>query len=159
MILGHIIAHHSFEEVIRISILSCISMICIFYFIYLVKNDRYFKFVGYAGVFLDAILLVYLPYNWYLSVGFYDKVPAVYLYKTSLPIIALLIITISALAIRPLYPILLALIFDCIWIFFYKLITNDPRTIYTESFLETLFSEKILIEFYFTYIATITGVF
>ncbi len=158
MILGHIIAHHSFEEVIRISILSCISMICIFYFIYLVKNDRYFKFVGYAGVFLDAILLVYLPYNWYLSVGFYEEVPAVYLYKTSLPIIALLIITISALAIRPLYPILLALIFDCIWIFFYKLITNDPRTIYTESFLETLFSEKILIEFYFTYIATITGV-
>jgi hypothetical protein len=38
MILGHIIAHHSFEEVIRISILSCISMICIFYFIYLGKK-------------------------------------------------------------------------------------------------------------------------
>jgi ABC-type microcin C transport system permease subunit YejB len=74
------------------------------------------------------------------SVGYYDKVPAVYLFKTSLPLVALLIITKSSLAIRPLYPILLAFIFECIWIFFYTLISNDPRTMYTESFVEILFT-------------------
>ena len=158
IIIGHIIAHHSHEEVIRISFISVIIMIFILYFVYLVKNNRTFKFVGYAGVFLDAFLMAYLPYNWYLSVGYYDKVPAAYLFKTSLPLIALLIITISSLAIRPLYPILLAFIFDCIWIFFYTLISNDPRTMYTESFVETLFTEKILPEYYFNFMEIITGV-
>jgi adenylate cyclase len=157
--LGHLVAHHTILELYRVVTLSIVFIFINFISIYLVYKNRFFKTIGLLGVFLDFILLIYLPYNWYDSVGSYDKVPSVYLFKTSLPIFAVLLISISSLAIRPLYPIIEGLLFNLIWFGFYQIIINDPRTIFTDSFLENFFTEKILINYYiFTFPMSVLGI-
>lgn len=157
-IAGHIVVHHSIEEVIRIIIISICIFTIIGYLFFMLINNKNLKFIGYTGTVIDSILLCFLPYNWYLSVGFYEKVPAVYLFKTSLPIMAILVISINSLALRPIYPLILAIVFNCIWVFIYFLIKNDPRTSFTNSFLDNFFSEKIFIDYYLTLSMTVTGI-
>jgi adenylate cyclase len=155
---GHLFSNHSLGEVIRVGIVSGFFTLGSIYMLYLIRNGNNLKLAGYLGLSADVFVMCFMPYNWYLSVGFIENVPPSYLLKTSLPAIAMPLITISSLAFRPLYPIILTLAFNCIWIFFMYLVLNDPRTIITKDFVENMFSAAIIPSFYFMYLITITSV-
>lgn len=156
-VIGHFFAHHSIGEIIRISIIT--SVFVIFNTISLLKVTRgeFLGGAGITGLATDVFIMVFLPYNWYLSVGWYQKVPATYLLKANLPIMTFIIIALNTLAIRPLYPLIISLVFDVIWGFFLILFFNDPRTVYTSSFIDNFFSPAIMPSSYITVAIVITG--
>lgn len=155
---GHMFSAHSIGEVIRFGIVSGFFILGSIYMIWLIWNGENLKLAGYLGLTADIFLLCFMPYNWYLSVGFIENVAPSYLLKTALPSITFSILTISALAFRPIYPILLALAFDVIWLFFIYIVMNDPRTVFTESFIENMFSAAVIPSFYMMNILTTTAV-
>jgi adenylate cyclase len=155
--LSHLFSHHSAGEVVRVTLVASFFLILSIVFLYIIRKGQHLILIGYLGILIDCFLLCFMPYNWYLSVGFYENVPATYLLKTSLPNITVIFVAINALALRPLYPILIAIIFDIIWLFFFYLVLNDPRTILTESFIDNFFTPSILPGYYFTFMLTITG--
>lgn len=154
---GHYFSHHSEGEVIRVTAVSSFFLISSVLFFSLIRNGQNLKLVGYLGLTSDIFILCFMPYNWYLSVGFYENVPATYLLKTGLPNIAMISIAVNSLALRPMYPLIITLTFNCIWAFFFYLVFNDPRTVITESFLDSFFSPAILPEYYYLTFVTMTG--
>ena len=154
---GHFFSYHTIGEVIRVGIVASFFTLGSFYMLYLIRDGRNLKLAGYLGLSADIFILCFMPYNWYISVGFIENIPPSYLLKTSLPAVAIPIITISSLAIRPFYPLILTIAFDSIWLFFLYLVVNDPRTIFTENFVENMFSSAVIPSFYFMYLITITA--
>lgn len=154
--LAHLHTHHSVGEIVRTVFISFIFLIVLSAFIYYVKKDKYFRFIGYASLSVDIFLLLFFPYNWYDSVGFYENVPSTYLLKTSLPPMAVIFVCISALAIRPMYPLIVSFFFNLIWIYFFYLVYQDPRTEFTDSFIDNFFSPKIIPGYYAIFSLTTT---
>jgi adenylate cyclase len=157
-ILVNSFTYHSQEELKRALIISCFFVCLLSLFIYFIRKGKFFQTIGYASISVDAFFLIFLPYNWYLAVGFYESVPSTYLLKTSLPSIAFVFVCVSALAIRPFYPIIVAIIFNSIWGFFFYVVFQDPRTEFTESFLDNFFTAKIIPTYYITLSLSITSV-
>ncbi|MCZ8343084.1 MAG: adenylate/guanylate cyclase domain-containing protein [Leptospira sp.] len=155
---GHLFSYHSIDEVIRVGMVAGFFILGSIYMLRLIWHGQNLKLAGYLGLTADIFLLCFMPYNWYLSVGFIDKVEPSYLLKTALPSITFSILSISALAFRPIYPILLALAFDIIWLFFIFIVLNDPRTVITASFIENMFSAAVIPSFYMMNILTTTAV-
>ncbi len=157
MTIVHVFSRHSDLELVRVAIISGFFLLLSIFFLYLIRKGNHLRLVGYLGLSVDAFIMCFLPYNWYLSVGFYENVPATYLLKTSLPNITFIFIGLNALALRPLYPLIIAAIFNVIWLFFFYLVFNDPRTVFTESFIDTFFTPSILPGYYITFMLTVTG--
>lgn len=144
LVLGHLVTHHSYIEVIWISAAAAMLtayLLIIFWYVY---HDRYLSLMGYLCQLPAIFILVFLPYTWYTSVGGYANVPATYLMKTSLPIWAYVLIVFSGLALRPVYPLIITLAFVCIWAGIYVYVMHDPRTILTTDFVQNTFSPAII---------------
>lgn len=154
---GHFFSHHSIGEVVRVSAVSSFFLLMSLSFFYLIRNGENLRFVGYTGLTADIFLLGFFPYNWYLSVGFYENVPATYLLKTGLPGITMSMLAVNSLALRPVYPMIIAGAFSSIWVFFLFLVFNDPRTIVTDSFLDNFFTPAILPGYYILSLVTVVG--
>ncbi|WCL48688.1 adenylate/guanylate cyclase domain-containing protein [Leptospira sp. GIMC2001] len=155
--LAHTITHHSIQEVVSVVSISVIFICFSLFSLYMIRKENYLGLIGYSGILFDGFLMGFLLYTWYLSVGFYENVPSTYLLKTSLPTMAVVFIGINALAIRPAYPIIVAMIFNCIWAFVFYIVVQDPRTIYTDSMIENFFSPSIIPTFYLLFSITITA--
>lgn len=67
----------SLMERVAVGLISIISFIATFYFIYLLKQKRNLSFIGIIGAILDVCVLACLPYIWHESVGG-DSVSSLY---------------------------------------------------------------------------------
>ncbi|MCB1172554.1 MAG: adenylate/guanylate cyclase domain-containing protein [Leptospiraceae bacterium] len=145
---GHVMTHHSDWEVFIVLGTGSILVIITLVLAGLVYLDRALRLAGYVGILLDALIMTALPYIWYSSVGGYEKVPPAYLLKTSLALWAYCFIAISALALRPAYPLLLTIYFTLLWDVILLIVFNDPRTVITADFVKNNFSEAIIPAFH-----------
>lgn len=148
--LGHLNTHHSKWEVVVVAIFSTGIVIISLIFLLVIYKEKTFSLAGYIGTLLDCVIISVLPIIWYNSVGGYDNVVPSYMLKTSLPWIAVVLIAISGLAIRPLYPIIVTAFFVLVWEVIFYIVMNDPRTEITTDFKINIFSEAIIPHFYRT---------
>lgn len=93
-------------------------------------------FVGYLGVVLDSFLVGVLPAIWYISVGGSDIAPA-FMLKTGLTAIAMLIIVLNSLAMRPAYPLLVALGVVAVHLGYFAFAAGDDRTVITSNYVHS----------------------
>ncbi len=84
--------------------------------------------VGLAGCVIDIAVLSALPVIWYLSVGG-SVVPPAYMLKTQITVVTLGLVALNALAIRPLYPVFIAVGGICVHVALLVYVLQEPRTI------------------------------
>jgi adenylate cyclase len=101
--------------------------------------------VGLAGCVIDIAVLSALPVIWYLSVGGSD-VPPAYMLKTQITVVTLLIVALHALAIRPLYPLVVAAGGICVHVALLVYVLNDPRTIVSSDFVDSTMGPALSLE-------------
>ncbi len=87
-----------------------------------------------------------LPVIWYLSVGGSD-VPPAYMLKTQITVVTLGIVALNALAIRPLYPLVVAAGGICVHVSLLVYVLNEPRTIVSSDFVASTMGPALSLEF------------
>ena len=105
--------------------------------------------VGLAGCAIDVAVLSALPVIWYLSVGG-SAVPPAFMLKTQITAVTLGIVALNALAIRPLYPIVVAAGGIAIHLSVLAYVLNDPRTVTSSNFAETAMGPGLGVELVMT---------
>jgi class 3 adenylate cyclase len=103
---------------------------------FLIRRRTHLGFVGYLGVALDTFVVGVLPAIWYHSVGGADVAPA-FMLKTGLTAIAALLIVLNSLAMRPAYPLLVALGVVIVHLGYFIFIASDDRTVVTANYVQS----------------------
>jgi len=101
--------------------------------------------VGLAGCVIDVAVLGTLPVIWYLSVGGGD-VPPAYMLKTQITVVTLVIVALNALAIRPLYPLVVAAGGICVHLALLLYVLQDSRTIVSSEFVDSALGPALSLE-------------
>ncbi len=101
--------------------------------------------VGLAGCVIDIAVLSALPVIWYLSVGGSD-VPPAYMLKTQITVVTLGLVALNALAIRPLYPLVVAAGGICVHVALLVYVLNEPRTIVSSDFVDSAMGPALSLE-------------
>ena len=101
--------------------------------------------VGLAGCAIDIAVLGVLPIIWYLSVGG-SEVPPAYMLKTQITVITLGILVLNALAIRPLYPLVVTVGGICVHVALLVYVLREPRTIVSSDFVDSAMGPAISLE-------------
>ncbi len=128
------IAYSGFERI-------AVTMITLFYATVLVvsgkliRSKTHLRLVGLVGVGLDSLVVGVLPFIWYQSVGG-SEIGPVYTLKTGLPIIAILFIVLNSIAMRPIYPLLVALAAVIVHLGYFIFAIGDERTVVTSNFVD-----------------------
>jgi adenylate cyclase len=101
--------------------------------------------VGLAGCAIDILALAALPVIWYQSVGG-TAVPPAYMLKTEVTSVTLAFVVLNALAIRPLYPLVVAAggIVVQVGLLVYAL--RDPRTVVSPDFVDAALGAALHVE-------------
>ena len=120
----------------------------------MLARRRWISAVGLLGSLLDVAILSVLPVIWYLSLGGTD-VPPAYMLKTQITVMTLALIVLNGFAIRPIYPIVVAAggVIVQLSLLIYAL--NDPRTIVSSDFLQSVMGPALTIEFAVTSMLTV----
>lgn len=103
MIIGEVFAaQNRAEQVLAIPLMAAVIFSSIIFFVNL-STKRSVKAVGMIGLCIDCLLIIFLPYLWFLSV---EGLPYrhIYVSKTIMTIMAMSMIAYNSLAMRPLYP-------------------------------------------------------
>lgn len=101
--------------------------------------------VGLAGCMIDIALLGTLPIIWHESVGGSD-VPPAYMLKTQITVATLGIVVLNALAIRPLYPLVVAVGGICVHVALLVFALQDPRTVISSDFVDSAMGQALSLE-------------
>ncbi len=102
--------------------------------LWLLRRRRGVRSVGLTMVGLDVVLVVALPLIWYASLGG-AELPFGFTLKTSSIVISILLITLNALALRPLYPALVTVAALGWHLVLITLAATDGQTVFTMSYL------------------------
>ncbi|MEH6525432.1 MAG: adenylate/guanylate cyclase domain-containing protein [Sneathiella sp.] len=145
MVSAWVLGSNWFEKVTT-TVICLILLGPILFSLFLLSRSRAVGFIGIAGCLLDIMVLAILPVIWYISVGGND-VPPAYMLKTQLTIITLFVISANTLAIRPLYPMLVAAGSVCIHIILLLYILNDPRTVVSPDYVDSVMGPALTLEF------------
>ncbi len=144
----------SLMERVVVGLISIISFLVTFYFIYLLKQKRNLSFIGIMSAILDVCLLACLPYIWHESVGG-DSVPRTYMLKAQTYVsMYFAILIIHSFTIRPMYPLIITggVTSSSILLFFYA--KQDSRMIISSDFVTHMLGNTVSAEFYFSTLLT-----
>lgn len=129
------IGFSGFENV-AVGIVTLVYGLVLALSVILIRHRRHLGFVGYLGVVLDTTVIGVLPAIWYQSVGGSD-VPPAFMLKTGLTAIAILIVVLNSLAMRPAYPLLVAAGVVAVHIGYFAFAVGDDRTIVTADYVRS----------------------
>lgn len=111
-------------------------------FIWYLQRETHLHVVGIIGVAFDLFFLVYLPVIWYQWTGG-NVSYAVFLMKFPIPIMWFITVTISCLAMRPLYPATATLGMALHQSVFLNLGFRDQRTLTSRDFTEVFLGPTV----------------
>ncbi len=100
----------------------------------LVVQKRHLRLVGLMGVGMDVFVISILPIIWYSTLGG-TPMPVGLTLKTSVTLMSILLIALNTLAMRPLYPFLVALGSLLVHLLLTAIAMTDSNTIFTSSYL------------------------
>ncbi len=148
MMVIHWIVGFSLFEKLAASALAALWLAAIALFLGLLARRRAVGAVGLAGSLMDILILGAFALIWYLSVGG-AAVPPAYMLKTQLAVVTLGFIVLNGLAIRPLYPIVVAIGGIAIHAGLLAYVLRDPRTIVSSDFVHSVMGPALSLEFVF----------
>jgi len=136
----------SLFEKIATTVIAVIALVAIGYSLFLLARRAAVGTVGLAGCVIDIAVLSTLPIIWYLSVGGND-VPPAYMLKTQITVVTLGVIALNALALRPLYPLVIAAGGICVHVGLLVYVLQEPRTIVSSDFVDSAMGSAVSLEF------------
>ncbi|MEM8796282.1 MAG: hypothetical protein AAGE61_11995 [Pseudomonadota bacterium] len=113
--------------------------------LYLLARKTAVYTVGLCGCLMDLALLSVLPVIWYNSVGG-NSVPPSFMLKTQITDVTLVMMVLNALALRPLYPLVITAGGITIHAALLSYILSDPRTIVSADFVAEAFSPALKVD-------------
>ena len=122
-----IVGANLFEKITHTGV-AALVLVAIAVSLFLLARRTAVRTVGLVGCVIDIAVLSMLPVIWYLSVGGSD-VPPAYMLKTQITPVTLVFVALHALAIRPLYPLVVATGGICVQIALLVYVLNEPHTI------------------------------
>lgn len=131
-----------------VAILTFTFLILIGLSVFMLRQGRFVRPIGFLGSLLDISLIAALPVIWYLSVGGTD-IPPAYMMKSQITVMTLLFIVFNGLAIRPLYPIMVAVGGFLVHLALFIYILSEPRTIVSTNFVQSVMGPAISKDFVF----------
>ncbi len=90
--------------------------------------------IGLVGCMIDISIVAVLPVIWYFSVGG-SSVPPAFMLKTQISILTLALVALNALALRPLYPIVVAVGGIGVHLTILTYVLRQPDTIISSDFV------------------------
>lgn len=145
-LISHWLVASSYFEQIAATVIFFIGMSAIAISLYFLSKHIYTSQIGLVGCFLDICLLSSLPVIWYISVGGVE-VPPAYMLKSQLTVMTMIIIALNGLAIRPLYPLAVTLGGMAIHGVLILYILNDPVTVVSSNFVDSVMGPAFSLEF------------
>ena len=130
-----IVGASQFEK-IATTVIAGLALAAVWVFLSLLARRRMVGAVGLSGCFIDIAIVSVLPVIWYLSVGG-PEVPPAYMLKTQLTALTLGLVALNALAIRPLYPIVVAAGGVTVQAALLVYVLREPRTIVSSDYVES----------------------
>ncbi len=146
----------SLFEKIAASVIAVPALAAICLFLYLLARAKFVRIVGLIGCGMDIAILSALPVIWYVSVGG-TEVPPAYMLKTQLTVLTLGLIALNALAIRPLYPVVVAAGGFSVHLALLIYVLREPRTIVSSDFVDSAMGPALSIEFVLIAMLIIAG--
>jgi len=123
-------------EKIATSAVAALALVAIGVSLLLLARHVAVGAVGLAGCVIDIAVLSTLPVVWYLSVGGSD-VPPAFMLKTQVTALTLGFVALNALAIRPLYPVVVAIGGICVHATLLVYVLQEPRTIVSADYVDS----------------------
>lgn len=123
----------------------------------LVGQRKALHLVGYGGALMDVAFLAMVPAIWYHGVGG-TEIPASFLLKTFFPFLAVVMLAIHSLALRPLYPALVTAGTVLIQISMYAYVSRDARVVWSSDFVEVFLGGAASALFYFSKVTDVAVV-
>ncbi|MGI9418341.1 MAG: adenylate/guanylate cyclase domain-containing protein [Geminicoccaceae bacterium] len=139
-----IIGINLFEKIATTAV-AMLALVSIGGALFLLARSTAVATVGLAGCMIDIAILGALPVIWYNSVGGSD-VPPAFMLKTQITVVTLGIIALNALAIRPLYPIVVAAGGLCVHVVLLVYALHEPRTIISSNFADSAMGPALSLE-------------
>jgi len=143
---SHWIVGVSQFEKIAATVIAVPALAAVATFLVLLERRRAVATVGLLGCLIDVAVLSVLPVIWYFSVGG-SSVPPGYMLKTQLTIMTLGLVALNALAIRPLYPMVVAVGGVAVHAALLTYALGDPRTVVSSDFLASVMGPAVSLEF------------
>lgn len=130
MVVGEVFTSETqFEMVFAIPIIVTVIAISILSYVLLNRNKAV-KFAAYSGIVIDCFLLTVLPYIWYHAVHG-QPAQIIYVSKTVITIMSMVMIVYNSLAVRPSYPAIITVYALMIHIAIAIGALNSPDTQFT----------------------------
>ncbi len=139
-----IIGASLFEKVATTAIVA-LMLAAIGVSLVLLGRRRAVERVGLAGCVIDVAVLGTLPVIWYLAVGG-DEVPPAYMLKTQITAVTLVFVALNAMAMRPLYPLVVATGGICVHIALLVYALQEPRTIVASDFVDSALGPALSVD-------------
>ena len=146
LILAHWIVAQSELERLSVTAMGLTWELLLIYFLYLIRRGERSTLVGFGGAAMDVVTIACLPIIWYLSVGG-DAVPPAYMLKTMLTATAIGLVVLNSLAIRPLYPIIVALGAALVHLALLGYVLEDQRTTIATDFVDAVMGPDLSLDF------------
>ena len=146
LVTSHWIVGVSLFEKIAATAIAVPALTAIWLFLFLLARRKFVGTVGLSGCVIDIAILSALPVIWYLSVGGTD-VPPAYMLKTQLTVMTLALVALNALAIRPLYPVVVAAGGVAVHVAILVYVLHEPRTVVSSDFLDSVMGPALSLEF------------
>jgi adenylate cyclase len=126
----------SFFEKVATTAVAALVLLAIGVSLVLLARRRAVGRVGLFGCLIDLAVLSTLPVIWYLSVGG-SAVPLAFMLKTQITVVTLAMIALNGLAIRPLYPLIVAGGGISLHLVLLLFVLQDPRSIVSSNFVDS----------------------
>lgn len=144
----------SFFEKAVTSLLAATTLATLPFFFHWLRQRRFVAVVGVGGVLIDIAFICALPFIYYFSVGGEAVLPAYMVKQPTVAAQLYSLLIIHSLAGRPRYTLLMTIggAFEIALTFLYAL--QDPRTVFSNDFVNHILGESISLEFFAANAAT-----
>ena len=136
----------SLFEKIATTVIASIALVAIGFSLVLLARRGAVRTVALAGCVIDIAVLSVLPVIWYVSVGG-TEVPPAFMLKTQITVVTLGVIMLNALALRPLYPLVVAAGGIGVHAGLLVYVLREPRTIISSDFVDSAMGSALSLEF------------
>jgi signal transduction histidine kinase len=127
--------------IVSLTVLS-ISVGLITYGLLQARRQQHLRAVGLSAVLLDLLIITILPFNWYYTINIPDGSP-VFLMKNELFTITIAVIVINCMALRPLYPAIMAAGAIIIHLVIMQIVLADSRVAVTDDFITHFYTPAV----------------
>jgi adenylate cyclase len=157
LVISHWVVGASLFEKIAATAITVPALIAVGASLFFLAQRKHVGAVGLIGCTIDIAIMCVLPVIWYFSVGGTDVSPT-YMLKTQVTVVTLTIVALNALAITPLYPILVAGGGVAVHMALLGYVLSVPGAVISSDFLDSVMGPALSVEFVITSMITIAGV-